>query len=90
MIRRDDPQDSVAAAFDDWCLNEVSSLIDAVADGHPQRGRTFESQRKLAGKDVRMMPRLVKLAQAILDKYDRGELTQEEAKRLNGTTDEEP
>jgi hypothetical protein len=37
-----------------------------------------------------MMPRLTRLAQAIFDKFERGELTQAEARALSGTTDEDP
>jgi hypothetical protein len=46
--------------------------------------------RELARLDLRMMPRLTRLAQAIFDKFERGELTQAEARALSGTTDEDP
>jgi hypothetical protein len=36
-----------------------------------------------------MMPRLVKLAEAIFHKFERGELTQAEARQLAGVTDED-
>ncbi len=81
---------TVCNAFDDWCLNNVSTLIDAVADGKLPKNKTWKQLREAARLDLRMMPRLVKLAQAIFDQYERGELTQDEARKLNGSTDEGP
>jgi hypothetical protein len=91
MIRRTcEKGNTVANAFDAWCLDNVAQLIDSVADGSPPPGKTWHQMRELARLDLRMMPRLTKLAQAIFDKYERGELTQAEAQRLSGATDEEP
>ncbi len=88
VVRNCDKCNTVAHALDEWCLNNVAALIDAVADGEPPQGKTWQQMREAARLDLRMMPRLVKLAQAILAKYDRGELTQAEAIKLSGTDEE--
>jgi hypothetical protein len=75
-------------AFDVWCLDNVAVLIDAVADGQPPPKKTMAMLRAKARADVAMMRRLTKLAAAVLAKYDAGKLTQAEAIRLNGTSDE--
>ena len=90
MKRTSKAGNTVAHAFENWDLCNVSILIDCVCDGEPPQGRTWEDIEKAARSDLRMMPRLCKLAQAIFDKYERGELTAAEARALNGTTDEEP
>lgn len=84
IVRTSDKRNTVANALDEWSLNNVAALIDAVADGHPPRKQTWHQLRELARLDLRMMPRLCKLAQAIFDKYERGELTQAEAMMLSG------
>jgi len=89
MKRTVENQNSVASAFDDWCLSNVATLIDSVADGRPPGKKTWKQIEEAARLDLRMMPRLVKLARSIFDKYRRGELTREEARQLNGTTGEE-
>lgn len=90
MKRTSEKGNTVAHAFEDWNFCNVSVLIDCVCDGVPPHGRTLEDVAKDARSELRMMPRLCKLAQAIFDKYERGELTAAEARALNGTTDEEP
>lgn len=89
IVRNLERHNTLAHAFDEWCLNNVALLIDAVADGKPPHNMTWHQLRELARLDLRMLPRLVKLGQAILDKYDRGELTQAEARHLSGSDDEE-
>jgi len=89
IIRSAENDNTVAHAFDSWCLDRISQLIDSVADGSPPPGKTWTDVANEARRDLRMMPRLVKLAQAIFAKYEKGELTQAEARALNGTTDEE-
>ena len=79
---------SVAHAFDGWGLSNVGILIDCIADNEPPSGRTWEDVKAAALSDVRMMTRLCKLARAIVDKFERGELTAAEARTLNGTTEE--
>lgn len=90
IVRTCDKANTVAHAFDAWCLDNVAQLIDCVADGSPPPGKTWHQMRELARLDLRMMPRLTRLAQAIFDKFERGELTQAEARALSGTTDEDP
>jgi hypothetical protein len=75
--------DSLCHAFDNWTLDNVSALIDAVAEGEPPGRKTMAQLRSAARSDVAMLRRLTKLAAAVLAKYDRGELKQEEAIRLN-------
>lgn len=89
MIERTiEKSNTVAHALEWWSLSNVATLIDAVADGEPPKGKTFAGLRDAARLDVRMMPRLIKLAEAILEKYDRGELTQAEAAKLSGSEGE--
>lgn len=89
-VRTCDKCNTVAHALEAWSLDNISQLIDSVADGSPPPGKTWHQMRELARLDLRMMPRLVKLAKAIFDKYERGELTQTEARQLAGATDEDP
>lgn len=89
IVRNSDNENTVAHAFDEWGLNDVAQLIDSVADGEPPEGKTWQQMREAARLELRRLPRLIRLAQAIVDKHDRGELTQAEAQVLNGTTDEE-
>jgi hypothetical protein len=79
---------TVAHAFENWDLCNVSILIDCVCDGEPPSGRTWADIKRAALSDVRMMARLCKLARAIVDKHERGELSATEARVLNGTTEE--
>jgi hypothetical protein len=83
MSRTNIKSESLCHAFDAWTLDNVASLIDAVADGEPPGKKTMAQIRAAARSDVAMLRRLTKLAAAVLAKYDRGELTQEEALRLN-------
>jgi hypothetical protein len=89
IVRTSDNENTVAHAFDAWGLNDVAQLIDSVADGEPPPGKTWQQMREAARLELRRLPRLMKLAQGIVNKYDRGQLTQAEAQALNGTTDEE-
>jgi hypothetical protein len=89
VIRRTcDKGNTVAHALESWSLDNISQLIDAVADGAPPPKKTWHQVREEARLDLRMMPRLVRLAQAIFDKYERGELTQAEAIKLSGSESE--
>lgn len=83
MSRTNIKSDSLCHAFDSWTLDNVASLIDAVAEGGPPGRRTMAELRAAARSDIAMLRRLTKLASAVLAKYDRGELTVEEAQRLN-------
>lgn len=89
LVRNCDKGNTVAYAFENWSLDNISQLIDAVASGSPPPKMTWHQVREAARLDLRMMPRLIKLAQAIFDKYERGELTQAEAQQLAGSTDED-
>lgn len=88
VVRNCDKGNTVAHALEAWSLDNVAQLIDAVADGEPVPGKTWHQMRELARLDLRMMPRLIKLTQAIVDKYDRGELTRAEAIQLSGAEEE--
>jgi hypothetical protein len=80
---------SLAFAFDNWSLNNVSEVIDcASADWRDNRSRPMSRRARQkvlrnAQLDCNMMRRLTRLAQAVVDKAQRGELTKEEALRLN-------
>jgi hypothetical protein len=89
VVRTCEKGNTVAHSFEMWSLDNISQLIDSVADGAPPPKKTWHQVREEARLDLRMMPRLVKLAQAIFDKFERGELTQAEAQQLAGVTDED-
>jgi hypothetical protein len=80
---------SLAFAFDNWSLSNVSEVIDCAADdwrdnrSRPMSRRARRKVLRNAQLDCNMMRRLTRLAQTVVDKARRGELTKEEAVRLN-------
>jgi hypothetical protein len=80
---------SLAFALDNWSLNNVGNVIDCASDDwRDYRGKSMSRRaiRKAihnAQLDCNMMRRLTRLAQAVVDKAKRGELTTGEAIRLN-------
>jgi hypothetical protein len=80
---------SLAFALDNWSLNNVAKLIDAASDdwrdyrSRPMSKRALQKAIRQAQLDCNMMRRLTRLAQAVVDKARRGELTKQEALRLN-------
>ncbi len=83
-----DKRNTVCDAFDSWTLDNVAQLIDAIAEGTPTPNKTWKEMKELARLDCNMLRRLSRLARAIVDKDARGELTQEEARKLCGVTKE--
>jgi hypothetical protein len=80
---------SLAFALDNWSLNNVSKVIDCASEGwrdYRSKRMSPRARRKAirdAQLDCNMMRRLTRIAQAVVDKATRGELTTEEAIRLN-------
>jgi|WetSurMetagenome_2_1015567.scaffolds.fasta_scaffold701745_2 hypothetical protein len=80
---------SLAFALDNWSLNNVSNVIDCASDDwRDYRGKSMSrcairKAIRAAQLDCNMMRRLTRIAQAVVDKAKHGELTTEEAIRLN-------
>jgi hypothetical protein len=81
--------DSMAGTFENWTLDNVSKLLDFIAEdwtdyrGSPMSEAERRRAIRMAQLDCNHMRRLTRLAQAVVNKVQRGEMTREEARRLN-------
>lgn len=76
---------TVAHALESWSLDQVALLIDHVSEGYEAGDPAFRSLLRKAELDCQMMPRLTRLARAIVCKIAAGQMTRNEARTLNGT-----